>query len=366
LVLLSSTVLALAVAELLTRLLVPDPALRFENDIGLFQEDALVGYRNKPGFHGYAHGFLPVDTNSMGYRGPDVTLEKPGDTFRILGLGDSVMWGVGVPDDATYLRQLEGLMNKQRGPGRDEHTQVINTAVVGYSLYQELLTLQRDGVALKPNLVLVGFVPNDFYPTEDPFFNIHTFHEPRKEHVQRRVYPPESPGWSYFYRFARTQARIFRDRWYARLAAPEGTGQDDDDWAADGFEARNWPVLQRHFLAMQRLANERGFRLVILLFPTSNQVEAQRHAPQERISAFLSSAGIEHLDLFDVYRGEANTAFQDLMHLTPLGHRLTAEAILHYLDTHPGAQDTPASRAVAAAASPPGLGGQTDGGDAPR
>jgi lysophospholipase L1-like esterase len=335
--LLGGLVLGLLVAEGLTRLLVPDPRLRFENDIGMFEEDDVVGYRNKAGFHGYARGFLRVDINSLGHRGPEMTLEKPPGTLRILGLGDSVMWGVGVPDQATYLREIEDRMSRRQGSAEGAHVQVVNAAVIGYSLHQELLTLQRDGVRFDPDLVLVGFVMNDFYPTEDPFFNVHTFHQPRKDHVGRRIYPLESAEWSHFYRLARSEARNLRDRLSAWLRPRETALQDDEDWPAGSFEERNWPVIQGHFRAMERLAAERGFRLVVLLFPTSNQVEARRHACQERIDSFLTAAGIEHLDLFDVFDGKAKTAFSDRTHLTALGHELVAEAILHYLEEHPNA-----------------------------
>jgi hypothetical protein len=186
LVVLVATLASLGLTEVTIRMLVPDPYLQFENRVDLFQEDNVAGYKNQPDFRGYAQGVILVRTNHLGYRGAEVSRQKDPKTFRILRLGDSVTWGVGVQEDGIYLTILESMLNEPGSPTRRFET--VNTAVIGYSLHQELLTLERDGVALSPDVVLLGFVVNDFYPTEDPFFNIHKFHQPAKEHVRRREY----------------------------------------------------------------------------------------------------------------------------------------------------------------------------------
>ena len=50
-------------------------------------------------------------------------------------------------------------------------------------------------------------VLNDAYPTEDPFFNVHTFPEPRKTDVRRREYHHLPPPPSYAYRLLLTLVR---------------------------------------------------------------------------------------------------------------------------------------------------------------
>src|SRR5262245_42451022 len=158
---------ALTLVEALTRLFVPDPAYRFENQIGMFEPSSVLGYRNKPNFRGYANGYVPIEVNALGFRDGPASFEKPANSVRVLALGDSITWGVRVGKDETYVRLLESLLNEQLAPsGRRAET--INAGVVGYSFQQELLALQHDGVALSPDIVLIGFAPNDFYPTEDP------------------------------------------------------------------------------------------------------------------------------------------------------------------------------------------------------
>ena len=46
-------------------------------------------------------------TNRHGMRGPERTLEKPGDTLRVVGIGDSVMFGWGVDQQRSFMAVLE-------------------------------------------------------------------------------------------------------------------------------------------------------------------------------------------------------------------------------------------------------------------
>jgi lysophospholipase L1-like esterase len=349
--LLCGAVVAYAFGEILSRTYVPDPGLRFENVIGLFQEDPVVGYRNKPNFRGYAQGFIHVETNPLGYRGKEISVQKPENMFRILGLGDSVTWGSGVADEDTYLRILERKLNEAL-PGKTAvRFQTVNTGVVGYSTHQELLTLERDGVPLCPDLAIVGYEPNDSYPTEDPFHNVHTFHQPPKENVGRIIYPEPQPVRFYFYRLARAVGRRvgshLRSKW-ATKPAPQGLPWPDD------FPARAWPVMQNHFRAMKRLADEHDFRLLILLLPTSG-IPADYPLHQSRVGEFLASNGINSLDLSDALRGQEREGLLDTIHLTPIGHRLVAEEILHYLEKHRWLPET-GSKGARRCPVPSGLG----------
>lgn len=99
-----------------------------------------------------------VVTNRWGLRNPDFNKEKPADTIRVLGLGDSRMFGYGVLEPECYLRQLEGLLNAQGGARKYE---VINTGVPGYNTVMEVATLEDLGLELQPDLVLLEIVGND-------------------------------------------------------------------------------------------------------------------------------------------------------------------------------------------------------------
>lgn len=102
-----------------------------------------------------------VTTNSHGFRSRREISPKHPEAVRILGLGDSLMFGWGVSDGEEYLSLLEQKLNKGNTKIRVE---IINTAVPGYNTELELQTLKQKGLKLHPDLVLLGFVEsNDFH-----------------------------------------------------------------------------------------------------------------------------------------------------------------------------------------------------------
>jgi lysophospholipase L1-like esterase len=101
---------------------------------------------------------VPLRTNARGFRGPAVSAARIRDAVRIVGIGDSVMFGWGVREQDTYLARLaEGL----RAAHPEVGWEVINTAVPGYNTAMEVETLEQKGLAFDPDLVIVNFVGND-------------------------------------------------------------------------------------------------------------------------------------------------------------------------------------------------------------
>src|SRR5262249_21767368 len=103
---------------------------------------------------------VTVTTNSFGMRGPEVSLVKPPDTFRLAVLGDSYAFGWGVEDDQVFSRVLEQKL-EGRLPG-GKHPQVLNFGVPGYSTFQETAQFLESGSRFSPDAVLVYFIYNDF------------------------------------------------------------------------------------------------------------------------------------------------------------------------------------------------------------
>jgi hypothetical protein len=97
-------------------------------------------------------------TNEWGTRGPSFSREKRNGTYRIVGLGDSIMFGWGLPDEQSYLRRLESELNARAG---EPVYEVINTAVPGYNTVMEVEALKEKWLALDPDLVILGYCGND-------------------------------------------------------------------------------------------------------------------------------------------------------------------------------------------------------------
>ena len=111
--------------------------------------------QNRPGarvMYGEAEFHHLVSTNALGFRSPELPPAKPSDRVRVLVLGDSFAYGVGVEDDATFAARLEAL---------DPRLEVQNAGVNGYPPGQELLLLREVGLGVQPDVVLLAFFWND-------------------------------------------------------------------------------------------------------------------------------------------------------------------------------------------------------------
>jgi len=131
---------------------------------GIFLSDARRGQRLAAGYDGWFAG-VPVRINSLGFRDPrEYELAKQHDTFRILVIGDSVTFGHGALFETTYPYLLEQRLTRWRG---DVRWQVWNLGVPGYNTSQELAYLNEVGPSFSPDLVVIGFYPNDFTANQD-------------------------------------------------------------------------------------------------------------------------------------------------------------------------------------------------------
>ena len=154
-------VLACLIVEVGFRLAGPNIPLALT--MARFQEyHPVYGFFHRPGVSGWVRTdeFTSfVRFNGRGLRGPDVAIPKPPDTFRVLVLGDSVVEGAQVSEDATIAARLRDEL-APLASGRPIET--VNAGVAGFGTGQELLYLQREGLAYQPDLIVLVFtIAND-------------------------------------------------------------------------------------------------------------------------------------------------------------------------------------------------------------
>jgi lysophospholipase L1-like esterase len=125
----------------------------------LFMKDVRLGWKLRPNTEVKFLGST-VRTNRYGFRG-----EEPGAGGRVvLCLGDSTVFGWGVPQSAPFPVQLQMLLNAS---ARNRHPwTVINAGVPGYSSYQLRLQAERLVPAWRPELVIICVGNNEVSPVE--------------------------------------------------------------------------------------------------------------------------------------------------------------------------------------------------------
>jgi len=144
---------------------------------GIVQESPYenIVYELKPSLKGNFRG-APLTTNSRGLRDFEYSYRKPENTFRIVGLGDSSLFGWGVRMEDTSMkvlgRKLNQLQNKFRTPDRQNkfrtpdasstNYEVLNFAAPGYNTAIEVEVFLKKCLKYSPDLVIVHFNTNDY------------------------------------------------------------------------------------------------------------------------------------------------------------------------------------------------------------
>jgi hypothetical protein len=148
-----------------------------QGDRGLWDYDASKGWYHRP--HSTGRSYLggpdrgTIRINAIGLRGPEVFHRKPPGVGRVLVLGDSFVFGVGVDEAHLLTTHLGHLL-------RDSTSQpweVINMAVSGYSTDQQLILLEELGLGLSPDLVVLVACDNDFEENVSGFV-YHKYYKP--------------------------------------------------------------------------------------------------------------------------------------------------------------------------------------------
>lgn len=105
-------------------------------------------------------GHNRLRTNGAGMRSDlEFPIEKPAGTLRVVGIGDSGMFGWAVEQNEDYMTVLGQLLNA-RGDGRRYET--INLGVPGYNTQMEVDALVARGLRYRPDIVVVGWCENDY------------------------------------------------------------------------------------------------------------------------------------------------------------------------------------------------------------
>ncbi len=157
--------LALVLGGIIVALLIAEAALRIANHWFpyFFRFDPETGWSLRPGVSGYYNreGHAWVSINRDGWRGPDRSLAKPPNTFRVAMLGDSYTEAIQVPYEATFSavaeRRLAGCPAL-----KGKRIEVMDFGVDGYGTAQELVTLRARALAYSPDAVVLAiFLGND-------------------------------------------------------------------------------------------------------------------------------------------------------------------------------------------------------------
>ena len=336
----------------------------------------VYGFFHQPGVSGWVRTdeFTSfVKFNTQGLRGPEVAVPKPGGTFRALVLGDSVVEGAQVAEDATMAGRLQTELAALAGGRRVE---TVNAGVAGFGTGQQLLFLEREGLAYQPDLIVLVFtIAND--PADNslavarrwklaaerrPFF---VLQGGKLELQPFQTPPPEQLAG--LRTFLRDNSIVFTtlELWWIGKSVARAQGsvvppldaerevyrtELGDDWP------QAWEVTEALLARIQATADAADVPLLVVLSPSEWQVyddlwtelvgdgsQARRRfspdAPNDRLTEIAARHGITLLDLRPTFRAEVEAGgppviFRKDGHWTEHGHAIAARTVAAAVQYH--------------------------------
>lgn len=160
-----ATNIGLAIAAIVVLLLLLEGVLRtthlFGARLSWTEPDSSIGWRFTPTrqywyFKENDHA-ITGRINSLGWRDFERTREKPEGAYRVAVMGDSYVEAFQVELESTFVAIAERALNSRI----DRPVEVMNLGRSGMTQVEELIVLERDVLALDPDLVVQVFVPRN-------------------------------------------------------------------------------------------------------------------------------------------------------------------------------------------------------------
>ncbi len=276
--------------------------------------DADLGWRMKPAYE--ASG---VRHDPLGFRGTKGLAPAP-LPIRILAIGDSFAYGLGVRDGETFEALLEA------SPG----VEVINAGVNGYGIDQAVLMWERHGRSLAPRVVVLTYYVDDFFRNglsvregPKPRFVLH------EETGQVELLGPQES----LRRATDAQAsalaqlrltEVARQAWH-RLQLRLGVVDED---ALRPLARTSRYLLDR----LNRSVQASGARLVVMFIGHVHAGVAEHRWIEDEVLRSCRDLRIDCLDMVEEMAGpEWREHYLPNAHWSPRGHRAAAAALARHL-----------------------------------
>jgi len=203
-----------------------------------------------------------ININSDGFRGPEIQKEKPDDTYRIVMVGGSTVFGYFASSDQhTIPAHLQEKFNQLN---LEKRVEVINAGIHGYTSNDELNLIKKKIVHYDPDLVIIYDGSNEIFRHYNSTIN---------------AYDPGALNYIYrkYFQFYKTLDVINNiiekkgDPLFSELGDRPDKLESDD-------RAELW---KNNMSTICEIGNQNGFKTIIFLQPflgTGNQTLTERES----------------------------------------------------------------------------------------
>lgn len=268
----------------------------------LYVSDPAIGYYPAPNQDVTRFGSR-VSTNQFGMRSPDCSRQKPEDTFRILLIGDSTLYGgIYIDQEEIYSRLLEKHLAESF---EHQKIEVLSIGVNAWGPFHKLGYIQQKGT-FEADLAVVCMPIGDIYRplyglTELPFYSID--------------HPPSC---------AITEVLGYLAWRYRETSAEKPSKETRDEQGQRGIAT---------YVELAQLLHHQGCKVSFEILPTRSVATGQEVPPDQMqaVQQLREALGAQGFDNFSypvglfAGKGMPEELYHDGAHLYHLGHRLYAE-----------------------------------------
>jgi lysophospholipase L1-like esterase len=298
--------------------------------------------------------------NSFGFSGPEITLEKPEDTLRIIIVGDSVSYGADVKENETFPRILQSLLHTEK------KIEVINAGVRGYTTFNEARYLRDKLLDFSPDLVILQTCMNDvtnpgwhwnvvssirLTPPDDAFPNPELKNLP----VPGETILGNIAKRSMLYTIGRIAYLKYRK---VGIEKHVGIEKDGKFWptfiTAESdqtllpyleYQSLEWVWLRKQLNLALDVTKKKNIPLALLVVPLGFELDRNYpYDPEANFLRYCKESEIPCLNLIENFRGKepeelyvmrSNSRFpnlSDFWHFNREGHKVTAELLASFIE----------------------------------
>jgi len=216
-----------------------------------------------------------------------------------LGLGDSFTYGAGAPFDETYLRSLEMMLNS--GTSADSGFEVIKVGIQRYFPEPERLLLQHYGIQFKPDLILVGFIPNDVM---DSYMGLEAITISDDGTLKTDEAAQLGEVGTFLYHYSHL-ARILLRKYVSFKLSRKYQIDWPEVYEPDGLDETTWRNIEAEYSKMVKTARSAGAEIVFIHIPISPDEAAYfdikgTSYPADRLKKWAANEQVLFIDTLPV------------------------------------------------------------------
>ncbi len=189
--------------------------------------------------------FSTININSDGFRGPEISIEKPENVFRIFMVGGSTTFGAGSTSDYTTIPSI--LQTKLQDANLNQEIEMINAGIPFADSFREVYHVKNNILKFNPDLIIIYDGWNDAFHKRIYKESIQELEKQKSIEIKFKNFP--------FYRTPFVINNILGENSNEDSKIEENNNQEI---------ISNW---RNNLLDLCETGNEEGFKTIIVVQP---------------------------------------------------------------------------------------------------